>query len=276
MHNACTLQPRRSTRSLQRGSRSPRETIAPMQIATALDRPDLWERARELDADVWPKYNRHGDVLNRYWGRLDKEFAGHQFVLYDDERDELLAEGHTIPFRWDGSADGLPAGIDGLIIDAFALREQGGEANTLAALAAEIPPAHQSRGLSRAVLDGMLEIARRDGLGDLVAPARPSWKERYPLTPIERYVTWTTAEGLPFDPWMRVHVRMGADVLKAEPQSLLISGSVEDWESWTGLAFPESTDYVFPHGLAPVRIDREAGSGVDRKSTRLNSSHLGI
>src|SRR5262245_26150508 len=71
-----------------------------------------------------------GDVLNRYWGHLDKEFAGHQFVLYDDERDELLAEGHTIPFRWDGSAEGLPAGIDGLIIDAFALREQGGEANT--------------------------------------------------------------------------------------------------------------------------------------------------
>src|SRR5262245_15096615 len=180
----------------------------PVLIATAGERPDIWERAAELDADVWPEYNRHGDVLNRYWGRLDEEFTGHQFVLYDDEHDELLAQGHTIPFRWDGTAAGLPAGIDGLMIDAFALREQGGAPNALAAIAVEIPPAHQGRRLSATMLEGMVGLARRDGLSDLLAPVRPSWKERYPLTPIERFAAWTTAEGLPFDPWMRVHTRM--------------------------------------------------------------------
>ena len=34
---------------------------------TAAERPDLVDR---VDFDVWPAYNRHGDVLNRYWGRL--------------------------------------------------------------------------------------------------------------------------------------------------------------------------------------------------------------
>jgi hypothetical protein len=40
-----------------------------------------------------------------------------------------------------------------------------------------------------------------------------------------------------------------------------ITGTVAEWESWTGLAFPESGDYVFPEGLAPVAIDRASDRG---------------
>jgi len=230
--------------------------------ATARERPDLWARADDLDADVWPEYNRHGNVVNRYWGRLDTEFPECQFVLRDEGGDELLAQGHTIPFRWDGTVPGLPAGIDGLLEDAFALREQSGTPNALAALAVEIPPAHRSRGLSRTMLEAMTTLAARDRLADLLAPVRPSWKERYPLVPIERYAAWTNPDGLPFDPWLRVHARMGAEILQTEPQSLLICAGVASWEEWTGLRFPESGDYVFPHGLATVRIDVEADVGT--------------
>jgi hypothetical protein len=238
---------------------SPAERLV---VATARERPDLWERADGLDADVWPEYNRHGNVLNGYWPRLDEDFPEFQFVLYDEAGDELVAEGHTIPFRWDGTIAGLPAGIDGLVEDAFALHAERGRPNALAALAVEIPPARQSRGLSRTMLEGMAGLAAAAGLDDLVAPLRPSWKERYPLTPIERYAAWTNADGLPFDPWLRVHVRMGAELLATEPRSLLISADVPSWEAWTGLAFPETGDYVFPHGLATVRIDVREGSGV--------------
>ena len=31
--------------------------------------------------------------------------------------------------------------------------------------------------------------------------------------------------------------------------------------AWTGLSFPESGDYVFPEGLATVRIDCKADLG---------------
>jgi hypothetical protein len=230
-----------------------------LRAVTAAERPDLWERSDGEVGKVWPEYNVHGDVLNEYWGRLDEEFADYQFALHDEEADALLAQGHTIPCRWDGTVEGLPAGIDGLVEDAFALREAGGTPNALSALAIEIPPAHQRRGLSEPMLAGMRDIAARHGLADLIAPLRPTWKERYPLTPIDRYAAWTREDGLPFDPWIRLHVRLGGELLASEPRSLRITGSVADWEHWTGLPLPETGSYVFPQGLAPLEVDRERG-----------------
>ncbi len=40
------------------------------------------------------------------------------------------------------------------------------------------------------------------------------------------------------------------------------SPKAAEWEGWTGLAFPESGQYTFPRGLAPVWIDREADRGT--------------
>jgi hypothetical protein len=232
-----------------------------LRAVTCAERPDLWERSDEEITGVWPEYNVHGDVLNEYWGRLDEEFADFQFVLHDDEADAVLAQGHSIPCAWDGTVAGLPAGIDGLIEDAFRLRAAGGAPNTLSALAIEIPPAHQRQGRSEPMLDGMRELAVRHGFDDLIAPLRPTWKERYPLTTIERYTAWTRDDGLPFDPWIRLHVRLGGEILAPDARSLRITGTVADWEEWTKLPLPESGSYVFPQGLAPLEVDRERDRG---------------
>jgi hypothetical protein len=41
-----------------------------------------------------------------------------------------------------------------------------------------------------------------------------------------------------------------------------ISGTVAEWEGWTGLPLPESGEYVFPQGLAPLSVDREQDLAV--------------
>jgi hypothetical protein len=203
-----------------------------------------------------PEYNNHGDVLNEYWSRLTEEAPDFQFGLVGDD-DEILARARSVPVRWDGSVADLPAGIDGAIARGF---DEGG-ANVLCALVIMIPRDLQGRGLSRAAVEGMASIARDHGLESLIAPVRPSWKERYPLIEIERYAEWRRPDGLLFDPWMRVHERLGAEVLKPEPRSLRITGTVTEWEGWTEMAFPESGDYWVPEGLAPVAIDRERDQG---------------
>lgn len=188
-------------------------------------------------------------MLNRYWGRLTEERPEFQFHLV--EGGEPVARGRCLPVRWDGTLDDLPAGIDGAIERGF---EEVG-ANVLCALLVAVPGAAQGRGISRVALEAMVDLARQHRLEALIAPVRPSWKERYPLAPIERYAAWRRPDGLPFDPWLRVHERLGAKILRPEPESLRITGTVAEWESWIGLPLPESGDYVFPHGLAPLHVE---------------------
>jgi GNAT superfamily N-acetyltransferase len=172
-----------------------------------------------------------------------------------------VAQGHTIPCRWDGTPDGLPAGIDGVLEQGIELARLEQRPNTLSALAIEILPDWQGRGLSETMIEAMAAIARKHRLRKLIAPVRPTWKERYPLTPIDRFAAWTREDGLPFDPWMRVHARLGGEIVKPEPRSLRITAPVADWEEWTGMRFPESGEYVFPRGLAPLTIDIGADVG---------------
>lgn len=230
--------------------------IQVVKTATVAERPDLVEPGWERTRDTLPEYNDHGDVLNVYWGRLTEERPDFQFHLVDEE-DRILARGRSIPLRWDGTIEDLPAGIDGAIARGF---DEGG-ANVLCALVIMIPHDLQSRGLSNAAVRAMGDIARGHGLNSLIAPVRPSWKERYPLVPIERYAAWRRPDGLLFDPWMRVHERLGATMLKPEPHSLQITGTVAQWEEWTQMTFPESGEYSFPGGLATVAIDRETDRG---------------
>jgi hypothetical protein len=227
-----------------------------MKVVTAAERPDLDERAWAETIVTIPEYNHHGDVINEYWDRLTEERPEFQFFLLGDE-DEILARGHSLPLHWDGSLADLPAGIDGAIARGF---DDGG-ANVLCAMLIAIPERFQGRGLSPVALESMREIAGRHGLTSLIAPVRPSWKERYPLVPIAEYAAWRRPDGLMFDPWMRVHERAGATILKPEPESLRITGAVAEWEDWTRMTFPESGAFWFPHCLATVEIDRAADRG---------------
>ena len=227
-----------------------------MVVFTAEERPDLWEDSRLAFRDLWPEYNQHGNDAGEYFGALFPQYAHLQILLFDASTEQVVARGRTIPFSWNGSLDDLPRGIDAVGLRAVA---DARRPTALSALAAEVAAGYQRRGLSRAVLQAMAEVAQQAGLTSLVAPVRPSWKDRYPLTPIERYAYWQRPDALPFDPWLRVHARLGATILRPEPKSMRIEASLDDWERWTGMAFPEDGEYIFPFGLAPLRVQDRVG-----------------
>ena len=134
------------------------------QIVRYSERPELWDSTGDLFADVWPEYNRHGQVLNHYWDQLYDVFPDWQFFLCDPGNDEVLAEGHTIPVAWDGSDSGLGPGIDASIAAGFELRAASGQPTGVCALAAEIPARHRGRHLSPVLLRAMASLARDAGL----------------------------------------------------------------------------------------------------------------
>ena len=232
-------------------------TSEPTHVAITLaEKPELKDQSIP-DAEIWPEFNLHGDTYLKSWSRLSDELPEFQFAMCDAETGEVIADAHTVPCWWDGTADGLPAGFDAAIADALHRREHGLPVNTLCAIAAEIPKDGRGTGLAAEILKTMGVIAERHGLEHMIAPVRPTWKDRYPITPIERYMTWRRDDGSLFDPWLRLHERMGARMGPPAPASYRIDGAVSDWESWLGMALPESGDYVFPGGLSPLAVDCE-------------------
>jgi len=231
--------------------RAPSGSPGWLETFTADERPELWELSCEEQSfeGLWPEYNRHGNNTGRYFGSVFPDHARLQVLFVDRRCDRLVARARTIPLRWDGTLEDLPAGIDAADLRAV---DEPGQATALSALAAEVERDYQGQGLSGLVLRAMGDVARQAKLAPLLAPVRPSWKDRYPLIPIEAYADWRRPDGLPFDPWMRVHARLGARVVRAEPSSLQIFAPVPDWEAWTAMSFPADGHYVFPEGLAPL------------------------
>jgi hypothetical protein len=132
----------------------------------------------------------------------------------------------------------------------------------LCALQILIAPECRGQGLSSRMIQRMAEIGRDHGLHTLIAPVRPTFKHRYPLVPMERYIAWRRADGTHLDPWLRTHERLGAEIVKVAPQSSTIPGTVAEWEEWAEMAFPETGAYVVPGALVPVEIDRERDQGL--------------
>ena len=79
---------------------------------------------------------------------------------------------------------------------------------------------------------------------------------------MQRYIRWTRPDGLPFDPWIRVHKRLGARIIKVASRSMEITGTIAEWEEWAQMQFPESGSYTVPGALAPIEIDTENDLGT--------------
>jgi GNAT superfamily N-acetyltransferase len=237
------------------------EASAPdgVEVVTAAERPELWTAVEDEDrfVGVWPEYNHHGNHAGRYFGALFPEHADLQLLVVEQATNEVIARGRTIPFRWDQSLEDLPHGIDAVGLRAL---DDAGSPNALSALAAEVLPDRRGRGLAGLLIMAMAAAAHARRLAIMAAPVRPSWKDRYPITPIEQYVRWQRSDGLPFDPWMRVHARLGASILRAEPRSMEITHPIAAWERWVHMQFPDDGDFVFPGGLATLSVVAQTGA----------------
>jgi hypothetical protein len=45
------------------------------------------------------------------------------------------------------------------------------------------------------------------------------------------------------------------------PKSMTVTGTVAEWEEWTGMKFPESGEYIISGALQPLVINREDNVG---------------
>jgi GNAT superfamily N-acetyltransferase len=84
------------------------------------------------------------------------------------DRDQLVAELHSVPGGWDETVEDLPTGWDDVFTRAF---ESGREPTALFALAISVLPERQGGRLSSLMINAMRDAARQEGYA--------RWPRRY-------------------------------------------------------------------------------------------------
>jgi GNAT superfamily N-acetyltransferase len=230
------------------------------EIVTTTERTDLHDQLPEALDVVWPEFIRHDPISNEYMDRVRARFGEYDLLLVDNG--QVVAGGWGVPIAWDGTVEGLPGGYDDGLVRAMPDNDAAAAPDTLSLMAIAVRPDRRGQGLASEVIAELRDRATSSGLVHVLAPVRPTTKARYPLTPMDHFMTWFRDDGLHLDPWIRAHQRMGAEILAPALRSMVVVGTVSEWERWASMAFPESGRYVVPEALSVVEIDREADRGT--------------
>lgn len=223
------------------------------EVYSLKDRADLIDQVASLDDRSWPLFLQNGDAKS--WARFYDELSDTVLVLV--QGDKLIAAGFTVPVIWDGTPENLPESIEAVILNGLHVKRHGLQANTLIPIGALVDSDVQGKGLSAKVLGEMKTLARSLGLTSLVVPVRPTKKSQYPLQSIADYSTWRNSDGYLFDPWLRVHEKLGAEIIHIAESTLEVASSLSNWSTWTNMTFPVSGKYVVPGALMPIIVDTD-------------------
>ncbi|NGO12910.1 N-acetyltransferase [Streptomyces sp. HC44] len=233
-----------------------------LKVSSLAERPEMHEKVVGM-ADTWPEFIRHDPIGDTHYDRIATELP--EYALFaEDEHGEVVAHAYSVPFALADEGRGeLPArGWDQVLVWAFADLRRGARPDMVSAISIVIAPHAQGGGLSARMLAAMRDNARTHGFREVVAPVRPSAKHLEPRTPMEEYAFRTRGDGLPHDPWLRVHVRAGATIHAVAPASMAVAASLDEWRQWTGLPFDEEGLVEVPGALVPVHCEPGRGYAV--------------
>jgi len=230
-------------------------------VVSLKDRYDLLDAHMNISGEVFPEFLLHAPVSDKYWMAMVETFKQYQLNIMDGE--EILAAANSSPVFFDDNFSKLPnEGVEWALQKSTADHKAGIEPNILVGLQIMVRKDHQGKRLSSIVLSEMSKLAKRKGFKNVIIPVRPTQKEYYPLIPMEDYIQWENGNGLPFDSWLRVHVKAGGKILKPCEKSGIIAGTVNDWTKWTKQDFPGTGSYIISGALSPISIDIEKDKGV--------------
>jgi GNAT superfamily N-acetyltransferase len=213
-----------------------------------------------MGAELWPAW-LSTVALRTYWTDIYRgPLAAFQTIAMDGATVVGLA--NSAPFYLPPGSPLPDKGWDAVLEWAVQGAQSGRAANTLTALSVAIRPSQRGTGLAQRLLEAMKLPANAAGLSRMVAPVRPTLKALYPLQDFATYCAWRRTDGTPFDPWLRTHEALGAKVIGPAMQSQTITGTLEQWQRWTGMRFPASGRFAIPGALAPLDMDLKADLGV--------------
>lgn len=228
-----------------------------IDITTVDTRPEL--AGADIDVGTWPEFMRHNRVSEAYFWQTLETFPTTCLVATTTDG-VVVGDAHAIQLS--DRAELPTGGWEQAVVWAFADARHGLKPDVACALNISVARDFQGRGLASHLLAALRAAAVDMGLACLLAPVRPSRKHLEPRTPMREYAARIRADGLPFDPWLRTHVRAGGEIVGLAPTSWLVAGTLDEWRRWTGLPFDRSGSVEVPGALVPVQCDVEADCAI--------------
>ncbi|HUW77573.1 MAG TPA: hypothetical protein VMV52_02345 [Candidatus Nanopelagicaceae bacterium] len=222
--------------------------------------PRFAEELELLFPEGWPGVVPPGQEVKQLVEHAHVYFSSLEIALLHDEL--LVGSASAVPIRWNGEPSDLPRGYTDTLSRAVVDFGSGIEPDTMAIMTTHVRPDMRGRGLIAELLIGLRELADELGFDQVIAPVRPASKALYPLTPIETFSAWTEPDGAPLDQLVRTHWRLGARIIATSPESISMTATVSEWETWTKLDLLSSGDYIIPDGLSILSVDMNQDCGT--------------
>lgn len=215
----------------------------------------------ELFSEGFPDFMTWDQEVKKYIKRIRETFQHLDITLFDKDGNALAA-GWGVPISWTGNASDLPKSFADSLRRALECLDSDLESSCFVICGGVVHPKFKGSGVAQELILALKETANKYGLHKVIAPLRPTLKHLYPLMTIEDYSNWVREDGLPWDPWLRLHVRLGAQIIGVEPNAQTMQNTIEQWESYASIKMPVSGQYIIPKGMTPLSIDTEENIGT--------------
>jgi len=203
---------------------------------------------------AFPKIILQSELVQTLWSKVENYFPQYQRSLVD-ENNNLIGVINTIPFYWDKSLAKLPdEGWDWLMQKGISDYESNISPNSLGGLQIIVTKENQGKSLSKILIAEGKTMQSENNLTNFVIPIRPTFKHKHPEMPMTEYIN-LKSKGEIFDPWIRTHIKSGAQIIKVCPNSMHIFGNVKMWESLSQNKITQSGNYIIEGALNPVFVN---------------------
>ena len=222
---------------------------------------DLFSQYKVAVQNAFPKIILCSKVIENYWDRVESYFPECQLFLIDDSN-QLLGFVNSLPLHWDRPLSTLPdQGWDWMLEKGISDYENAILPNTLGGLQIIVTKDHRGKGYSKVLISEAKATVAKLGFAHFVIPIRPTFKDRFPNMKMTDYIQ-KQENGKTYDPWIRTHMKSGAEIIRVCAKAMRIDGDIEFWKGLTDQNIEEEGDYIISGALNPVRIDPRNNYGV--------------
>jgi GNAT superfamily N-acetyltransferase len=232
--------------------------VSSVVVTTAAKAGEAAARLGDIADPEIAEFLYHDAVSVALFESLRRQFPEYTLIGMEESRPDVpIAVLYTVPFTWnrDPAVELPDGGYDAVLLAAAEDQLAGRRGNVVSAVLAMVQPGSRGRGISALMVWAARRNAADLGHASLVAPVRPTGKHLHPHTSMAAYAARSRPDGLPEDPWLRVHARAGGRMVAVAPCSMTVSAPLSRWRAWTGLPFDRAGPVVVPGALAPVYCD---------------------